>query len=38
MPPKLALANLAELLAITPDKPTCDLMGNRPFSIIKVNA
>ena len=31
---KLALANLAELLIITLDKPTCDLMGNRSSSII----
>ena len=38
MPPKLALANLAKLLTITPDKPTCDSMGNYPSSIIKVNA
>jgi hypothetical protein len=38
MPPKLALANLAELLAIILDKPTCDSMGNRPSSIIRVNA
>jgi hypothetical protein len=38
MPPKLDLANLAELLAITPDKPTCDFMRNRPSSIIRVNA
>jgi hypothetical protein len=37
-PPKLALANLVELLAITLDKPTCDLIGNRPSSIIRVNA
>jgi hypothetical protein len=35
---KLALANLVELLAITPDKPTYDPMGNRPSSIIRVNA
>ena len=34
-PPKLALA---EFLAITLDKPTCDSMGNRPSSIIRVNA
>ena len=38
MLPKLALANLAELLAITPDKPTCDTIGNCPSSIIRVNA
>ena len=38
MPPKLALANLAELLVITLDKPSCDSMENRPSSIIRVNA
>ena len=30
-PLKLALANLAELLAITPDKPTSDLNGESPL-------
>jgi hypothetical protein len=36
-PPKLALANLVKLLAITQDKTTCESMGNHPSSIIKVN-
>jgi hypothetical protein len=38
MPPKSTLANLTKLLAITPNKPTCDSMRNLPSSIIKVNA
>jgi hypothetical protein len=37
-PPKLALANLTELLAITLDKPTYDSIGNHHSSIIRVNA
>jgi hypothetical protein len=30
-PPKLDLANLAELLVITPNKPTCDSMVELPL-------
>jgi hypothetical protein len=31
-PPKLALANLVESLAIHPVEPTCGQIGNRPYT------
>jgi hypothetical protein len=36
-PPKLALANPVESLAIYPFKPTCDQKGNHPYKIVRVN-
>jgi hypothetical protein len=38
MPPKLALANPMESLAIHPDEPTCDQLGDRPCKIVRVSA
>jgi hypothetical protein len=37
-PPKLALANLMESLAIHSAEPTCDQIGNHPYKNIRVNA
>jgi hypothetical protein len=36
-PPKLALANPMESLAIYPFEPTCDQMGNHPYKNVRVN-
>ena len=38
MPPKLALANPVESLAIHPVEPTCDQVGNHPYKNVRVNA
>jgi hypothetical protein len=38
MPPKLALANPVESLAINLVEPTCDQAGNHPYKIVRVNA
>jgi hypothetical protein len=38
MPPKLALTNLVESLAIYPVEPTCDHMGNYPYTTVSINA
>jgi hypothetical protein len=38
MPPKLALANPVESLAIYLFKPTCDQMGNHPYKKVRVKA
>jgi hypothetical protein len=39
VPPKLALTNLAESLAIHPVEPTYDQMGNQPYKKnVRVNA
>jgi hypothetical protein len=37
MPPKLALANLVESLAIYLSWPTCDQTGNHSYKKVKVN-
>jgi hypothetical protein len=37
-PPKLALANPVELLAIHPNEPTCDQLGDHPCKIVRVGA
>ena len=37
-PPKLASANLVELLAIYPFESTCDQTGNHPYKTVRVNA
>jgi hypothetical protein len=36
--PKLALANPMESLAIHPDGPTCDELGDHLCKIVRVNA
>jgi hypothetical protein len=36
-PSKLASANPVESLAIHPDGPTCDQLGDRPCKIVRVN-
>jgi hypothetical protein len=37
-PPKLASANPVESLAIYPDGPTCDQLGDHPCKIVRVSA
>jgi hypothetical protein len=37
MPPKLALTNLVESLAVHLGEPTCDQIGNHPYKNIRVN-
>jgi hypothetical protein len=37
MPPKLALTNSIDSLAIYPSKPTCDQTGNHPYKTVRVN-
>jgi hypothetical protein len=36
-PPELASANPVESLAIHPDEPTCDQLGDHPCKIVRVD-